>query len=210
MWEGTIDNPVHLLICVLIVLAILMVLFKFQNWMDSRPVKEKKKEEKKEPKKEVIKEVTKEVVKDDTKNIAIHIDKDEIVREVKEQVYNEISSDASSKSIVSNVKVSNCPNYLYDRFVVTPTADDEIKEKDAFDGFLTEDEVNKIKDRNVKVDVKDVEDISSNDVKKDKLYKKIQQMANENVESKEQMLAEFENLPKSMKLLLIENIMQKM
>lgn len=210
MKEGTIDNPVKLLIYVLIVLAILMILFKFQNWMDGRPVKEKKKEEKKETKKEVIKEVTKEIISDDKKNIAVNIDKDEIVREVKEQVYSEISSDVGNKSITSNIKSANCPNYLYDRFVVSPTFDDEVQEKSTFDGFLTDEEASDIKERNTKVDVKDVEDISSNNSQKDKLYKKIQQMASENVESREQMLAEFENLPKSMKLLLIENIMQKM
>lgn len=210
MKEGTIDNPVKLLIYVLIVLAILMVLFKFQNWMDGRPVKEKKKEEKKETKKEVIKEVTKEIISDDKKNIAVNIDKDEIVREVKEQVYSEISSDVGNKSIASNIKTANCPNYLYDRFVVSPTLDDEVGENGSFDGFLTDEEANEIKGRTVKVDVKDVEDISSNNSQKDKLYKKIQQMASENVENREQMLAEFEKLPKSMKLLLIENIMQKM
>lgn len=208
MVVGSIDNPVKLLICVLIVLAILIVLFKFQNWMDGRPVKEKKsKAKKEEPKKEVIKETIKETIKEDTKNIAINIDKDEIVREVKEQVYSEIGS---SMPMANTKKISNCSNYLYDRFVDSPTIDDNVQDKKAFDAFLTDDEANNIKDRNVKVEVKDVEDISSRDIKKDKLYKKIQEMANENIESKEQMLKEFESLPKSVKLLLIENIMQKM
>lgn len=212
MRKGIIDNPVQLLIYVLIILAVLIFLFKFQNWIDGRPIKEKKKPEKKEVKTEIIKETVKEVVDDSKKNISVSIDRDEIVKEVKSQVYSEISDDMRNNMTISNTasKTGNCQNYLYDRFVVSPTGDDCVNEKETFDGFLTDAEAMEIRDRNIKVQVKDVEDISDSNITKDKLYKKIEAMANENIENKEKLLKEFESLPKSMKLLLIENIMQKM
>lgn len=198
MIEGVIDNPLELLIFTLCALAGLMILFKFANWLESRPVKEKKSKEKKATsEKEPIKE-TKEEKKD------IVVSKDDIVKEVKEQVYKEMNSN------VTIVKSNDCSNYLYDRFVDSPSDDDNVNSKKSFQGFLTDEEARNIRDRDVKIKVNDVEDISVLDDKKNELYKKIEKMATENIEAKEKMLQEFEQLPKSMKLLLIENIMQKM
>ncbi|MGN0961833.1 MAG: hypothetical protein ACI4PF_06535 [Christensenellales bacterium] len=205
MIQGVVDNPIELLIYVLIFLAVIMVLFRFQNWMDSRPVKEKKKEEKKETKTEVVKET----VKEEKKDINIKIDKDEIVKEVKDQVYSEVSADIR-KGINNNLQNGGYSNYLYDRFVNSPTIEDSVDEKKTFQSFLTDEEVSNIRDRDIKINVKNTEDISKSSIKKDKLYDKIEQMVYENLETKEKMLEEFEKLPKSMKLLIIENIMQKM
>lgn len=210
MVKGDIDNPIELLIYVLIVLAILMLLFKFQNWLDARPVKEKKKKEKK------VK--AKEVKIDEKKELNI-VDKDGIIQEDKDKVYNEASADTHKDSVVSGDSVgdqsknrnnSNFSNYLYDRFVTTPTIEDRITDNKDFQGFLTDEEASDIKNRNIKINVNQVDEIPNAKEGKNDLYKKIEQMASENLEAKEKMLQEFESLPKSMKLLLIENIIQKM
>ena len=201
MIEGSIDNPLELLICALFVLAMLMTLFKIANWLENRPVKEKKPKKSKAKPAETIKEPVKET-KEEKKDIVIS--RDEIVKEVKEQVYKEIAVEGKS------VKSSDCPNYLYDRFVESPSIDDNLGVKKPFQGYLSDEEANAIRNRNIQIKVNDVEDLSILDGRKNELYKKIEQMASENIETKEQMLLEFEKLPKSMKLLLIENIMQKM
>lgn len=187
MVENVIDNPVELLVFFLIVLATLKILFAIANWLESRPVKEKKKEDKSSAKSQVVEE--KSVAK---------------TEEVKEKAVSiEVRKDASLTAS------SSYGNYLYDRFVEAPSVEDNVSKSKKFDGFLSEDEALDIKNRNIKIEVKDVEDISA-DYRKDDLYKKIEKMASQNVEAKEKMLQEFEQLPKSMKLLLIENIMQKM
>lgn len=182
MVENVIDNPIELLIFFLIFLAGIKLLFGFANWMEGRPIKEKKSKAKDESTKtEKVEKV--EEIKKEEKPVSIEVKKD--------------------------VEVNNNSNYLYDRFVVTPTIDDNIAQKKKCENFLSDDEASKIRNRDIKITVKPVEDISI-DRKKDKLYKKIEQMASENLEAKEKMLKEFDELPKSMKLLLIENIMQKM
>ena len=94
-------------------------------------------------------------------------------------------------------------NYLYDRFVSNPTSEDNIK-KITKKAFLEEEDYNNIKNRKIEIKVRDVEDL---DVKNNALHSKIQQMTNENRETKERLLSEYENLSREMKLLLIENIM---
>lgn len=207
MSQTVIDNPIELLVYILIVLAVLMILFKFNNWMDARPIKEKKvKEKKSKPNKskkvEPIKETIKEVVKDSNNDIKVTIDKDAIIKEVKEQVYNDMSSNWGN---INNYTDKKFNNYLYDRFVVSPSDEDFIENNKSFDGFISDEEHKNIRDRNIKIPVKD-DDISN----KEKLYKRIEELTSKNFEEKEKMLKDFESLPKSMKLLLIENIMEKM
>jgi hypothetical protein len=45
---------------------------------------------------------------------------------------------------------------------------------------------------------------------KSRLYNRINQMTTSNLETREKLLKEFEGLSKEMKLLLIDNIIQKM
>ena len=51
---------------------------------------------------------------------------------------------------------------------------------------------------------------SSSESDKNKLYNRINQMTSSNMETRERLLKEFEGLSKEMKLLLIDNIIQKM
>ena len=97
-------------------------------------------------------------------------------------------------------------NYLYDRFVTTPTSDDDYIESNISESFISEDTYAEI--RNKKVEIK-VEPVTSNYSDKENLYKKIEELTNNNRTEKERLLDEFNGLSREMKLLLIENILQK-
>ena len=95
-------------------------------------------------------------------------------------------------------------NYLYDRFVTEPTDDDAMSiDENICDAFLKDDDYLEI--RNHKVDIK----VEKSDDKSE-LYKRIEQITNNNRIEKEKLLDEFNGLSREMKLLLIENILQKM
>lgn len=197
--NGKIDNFIELFLVVLFILALFLVLFKFGNWMEERPVKEPKKKKEK-VKKEVVKEV-----KESSADISI-------TSKSKDSVDIKVDSSAASSSaasVYSNVEYYPSQNYLYDRFVITPTSDDNVQTKKNT-SFIDEDEANRLRDEKLKIKVNDVVDISSKDLKKNSLYSRISEMANENLQTKEKLLEEFEQLPREMKLLLISNIIQKM
>lgn len=201
--NGKIDNFIELFLVVLFILALFLVLFKFGNWMEERPVKEPKKKKEK-VKKEVVKEVLKEV-KESSADISI-------TSKSKDGVDIKVDSSAASSStasVSSNVEYYPSQNYLYDRFVISPTSDDNVQTKKNT-SFMDEDEANRLRDEKLKIKVNDVENISSKDLKKNSLYSRISEMANENLQTKEKLLEEFEQLPREMKLLLISNIIQKM
>ena len=197
--NGKIDNFIELFLVVLFILALFLVLFKFGNWMEERPVKEPKKKKEK-VKKEVVKEV-----KESSADISI-------TSKSKDSVDIKVDSSAASSSaasVSSNVEYYPSQNYLYDRFVITPTSDDNVQTKKNT-SFIDEDEAKRLRDEKLKIKVNDVVDISSKDLKKNSLYSRISEMANENLQTKEKLLEEFEQLPREMKLLLISNIIQKM
>lgn len=197
--NGKIDNFIELFLVVLFILALFLVLFKFGNWMEERPVKEPKKKKEK-VKKEIVKEI-----KESSADISI-------TSKSKDSVDIKVDSSAASSSVASvssNVEYYPSQNYLYDRFVITPTSDDNVQTKKNT-SFIDEDEANRLRDEKLKIKVNDVVDISSKDLKKNSLYSRISEMANENLQTKEKLLEEFEQLPKEMKLLLISNIIQKM
>ena len=98
----------------------------------------------------------------------------------------------------------NITNYLYDRFVTNPSRDDEYIEKNISESFLNDKEYSDIRNKKVDIRVEPVVDSS-----KDMLYQKIQELTNNNRQEKEKLLDEFNGLSREMKLLLIENIMQK-
>lgn len=133
--------------------------------------------------------------------------KKEVVKEtkasepVKEDKLKEI------KEEVKKQEITNYSNYLYDRFVDNPSAEDEEDTSSIIsEAFITDQEFEDIKNRTTTIKVNDVEDINSN---KNDVYSKIQALANENQENKEKLLEEFNSLSKEMKLLLIENILQR-
>ncbi len=174
---GVIDNPLQFLIPIWIAIMIFSLLFKFNNWIDGRPVKKESKPEKKE---ETIKKVEKAA--DDS--LAISREKTEPIKQ----------------DIVVNT------NYLYDRFVDNPTQEDCREVERRKDIFLSEEENDSIKNRKVEIKVKPVEELSE----KELLYRRIEAMTNENAVNREKLLEEFDALPRNTKLMLIENIIQKM
>ena len=197
--KNSISNPIELLVYVLLALAFFMILFRISNWLESYQPKERKKKEKKKVEKVV-----------EVKETKIEIDKTTEVKKDVEKVAEtkELKSDYVPMPIVTDMKPAS--NYLYDRFVVSPSKEDVNATNAISESFISENELKEIRDRQVKIRVKNVEDISEISSDKQALYKKIQEMASENVDAKERLLREFESLPREMKLLLIENIMQKM
>lgn len=191
--NGSIDTIYELLIFSVMVLAILLLMFKFRGWFESYKPKEKKNKVKKEVVKETIKKVSEVELKDSSK----------ICQDVTIQNENVDKNNNSKQPKVS----SSHDNYLYDRFVLTPTAEDSPKNKKNFEGFLTDNEFYNIRDRKVDIHVNKVEESVGY---KDALYNRISQMANENIERKEKLLNDFDKLPREIKLILIENIMQNM
>jgi len=121
-----IENPLKYLIPIFITIIILLILFKFNNWVDERKVSDKK------PKAEAAKTA-------DAKSEAKEVAK---LAEVKEETNQDI--------VVVN------SNYLYDRFVTNPTEDDLNEDDSVNSAFLTEEEALKIRDRRTEIKVGDV------------------------------------------------------
>ncbi len=175
------SNPLQILIPIWLVLILLLLLFKFNNWVDSRPAKKKEDKPKKDKKEETIKKI------DEKSSDALAVTKEpEKVEAKKDEIF-----------------VGT--NYLYDRFVVNPSEEDKIDDKKS-ELFLSTEESEEIKNKKVEIKVKPVESLSQ----KEALYRKIEEMTNKNVDERERLLEEFESLPRNTKLMLIENIIQKM
>ena len=91
----------------------------------------------------------------------------------KDEKKEEPSKKDEKKETVENLSTPfSDSNYLYDRFVINPTIEDNIKTK-SNNAFLEEDDYKKIKDRKIEIKVRDVEDL---EVKNNALHSKIQQM----------------------------------
>ena len=208
--NSSIDTFYELFIVLAIFLFAMVFLCKVGNFLQALPVRESKKKSTsvKEVKVEKIKEVKKEdkVEKESTKVVA------------QDSVEN-ISASAqggypNTPIIIHQYPNPNDPyqmngyqnNYLYDRFVDRPTREDYIQPEKISEAFMTDNEFNAVKNRDVKIRVKD----SSSESDKNKLYNRINQMTSSNMETRERLLKEFEGLSKEMKLLLIDNIIQKM
>ncbi len=179
---GVVTNPLKYLAFVWIGLIIMLLLFKFNNWVDDRTPK--KKEDK--PKKS----------------------KEETIKKIEEKTSDSLSvtkEKEAEKKEATKTEVFVNTNYLYDRFVDNPTNDDKIVDKKN-STFLSVEENEEIKNKKVEIKVKPVENLSQ----KEALYKKIEQMTSTNADEREKMLEEFEALPRTTKLMLIENIIQKM
>lgn len=179
---GVVTNPLKYLALVWIGLIVLLLLFKFNNWVDDRTPK-KKEDKPKKAKEETIKKIEEKT----SDSLSVVKEKEPEKKEIKKE------------------EVFVNTNYLYDRFVDNPTNDDSIEDKKN-NAFLSVEESDEIKNKKVEIKVKPVENLSQ----KEALYKKIEQMTSTNAEEKEKMLEEFEALPRTTKLMLIENIIQKM
>ena len=231
--NNSIDTVYELFIVLAIALFAMIFLCKIGAFIDSLPVREPKKKKVKE-----VKEVKVEKVKEVKKEEKVVVDKNatSVVAKEKEseqKISANVSATASSSGAypyVNNTPIiihqytnPNDPyqsgygytggyaggyqsNYLYDRFVDRPTSDDYIQERKISEAFMSENELNAVKNRDVKIQVND----SSLDSDKSRLYSRINQMTSSNLETRERLLKEFEGLSKEMKLLLIDNIIQKM
>ena len=146
-------NPFKYLFPLLITLLILLVLFKFNNWVEERKIKEKKPKEKK------VATVV-EDKKSETKDVVVKADK---IEEKQKEII-----------VVSDT------NYLYDRFVVAPTNEDNIQDNSSNSAFISDDEYDDIRNRKTEIKVGEVQ-LSD----KELLYKKIEAMKNENLELKQ-------------------------
>ena len=93
-------------------------------------------------------------------------------------------------------------NYLYDRFVLSPTDEDKVGvNQNANSVFLTEEEYCSIKNRKVEIKVKELEN--------EELSSRLDSVINKDTDEKDKLIREFNSLSKQMKLLLIENILNK-
>lgn len=232
--NNSIDTIYELFIVLAIALFAMILLCKIGSFLDSLPVKEPKKKEVKE-----VKEVKVEKVKEVKKEEKIVVDKNatSVVAKDKESEH-KISANVSATANTTGAYpyVNNTPiiihqypnpndpyqsgyysnyggypggyqnNYLYDRFVDRPSSEDHIQERKISDAFMSENELNAVKNKDIKIRVND----SSLESDKSKLYSRINQMTSSNLETRERLLKEFEGLSKEMKLLLIDNIIQKM
>lgn len=103
----------------------------------------------------------------------------------------------------TSIKTSNGENYLYDRFVVTPTTDDSYRNEDSIcNAFLEDKEAKDIREKKINIHVEplDIEKEKSNKVREILLK----------YEDKDKLLEDFSNMPREMKLLILENIMKRM
>lgn len=172
-----VEHPLTALIISLAILLFFKILFGLSNFLEKLDFSKKKpKNSKKEEKIEPAKTKSEE--------------------KAQEKVESKTTVSGNQKSIDSS-------NYLYDRFVVTPTNDDPKTCVDKIsDAFLTPKDEKIIKDKKVEIHVEPV------DLQKEKtsrVYEILQKY-----EDKQKLIEEFSNMSKEMKILLIENIINKM
>lgn len=236
--NGVIDTPIELLLLILACLIGIIVIFKIANFLEGLPVVEKKKKVK-EKKIEISKESEcikkSKIDKKKAKNYIIEkesgsekatvkVEKAIVEADAKSTVKVEGSSEldrcgsgghvcpyASSgyvQPIIYNSPAANScnNNYLYDRFVDNPTSDDFVMEKKISDAFMSDKDLNAVQNYSANIKVNNVEHLD----KKASLHQRISQMTSRNYDTRERLLQEFEGLSKEMKLLIIDNIIQKM
>ena len=121
---------------------------------------------------------------------------------IKEEKQEDVKEEKQEEIITNKDIVYSGENYLYDRFVTNPTEDDCVNTNlYSNNPFITEEEYTEIRNKKVKIQVKEL--------KNEELSSKLDRAINHNSKEKEKLLNEFNNLSKQMKLLLIENIINK-
>lgn len=172
-----VEHPLTALIISLGILMFFKSLFALSNILEKMNANKKKsKDNKKEEKSESVKTASDE--------------------KQQEKVEAKTSSSGGQKN-------SGETNYLYDRFVVSPTIDDPKTCADKIsDAFLSPADAKNIKDK--KVDIR-VEPVDLQKEKSSRVYEILQKY-----EDKQKLIEEFSSMPKEMKILLIENIISKL
>lgn len=122
----------------------------------------------------------------------------------------ETPKEEKSEKVLEDLPGDDKNNYLYDRFVVNPTNDDNIEIKTISDTFITEKDLNTIKNSKVYIKVSPVQKVNCGCHISTTTHQKIENIISENKSARSKLLKEFDGLSKEMKLLLIENIMKKM
>lgn len=201
--NSVIDTPYEIILVVAAAFVVALVLMKLGLFLESLPAPGGSSKSKKE----VVKEVKKEIKKEETATVNENKDKDKKAEQTNNSgCGNSYTCPYANMQAPTVTGGGGCNNYLYERFVDSPTAIDVVEPKKVSESFISNEEFSKIKDRDVKIRVK--EDNSS--VTKNALYNRINQMTSQNNEKREKLLEEFEGLSREMKLLIIENIIQKM
>lgn len=113
------------------------------------------------------------------------------------------------ETIIEDLPGDDKNNYLYDRFVENPTKEDNIQIKSISDTFITEKDLDVIKNSKVYIKVSPVQKINCGCHISNSTHEKIESIINENRSARSKLLQEFDGLSREMKLLLIENIMKK-
>ena len=172
-----VEHPLIALIISLAILVFFKILFGLSNFLEKLDFSKKKS-------------------KDNKKEEKIDSAKTKSEEKPQEKVESKTTASGNQKSIDSS-------NYLYDRFVVTPTNDDPKTCVDKIsDAFLTPKDEKSIKDKKVEIHV---EPVDLQKEKSSRVYEILQKY-----EDKQKLIEEFSNMPKEMKILLIENIINKM
>lgn len=172
------DNPLIFLYIAMGILIFFLVLFKLLNILEDKLSKAKPKEAKKEEKKDVKKEspVAKEEVK-----------------EVPKDTLEDLPGDDKN-------------NYLYDRFVLNPTPEDDIRIKSISDTFITDKDLQEIRERKTRIRVTPVQKVSCCCCMPERPV----ESENKTNKPASKILREFDGLSKEMKLLILENILDSM
>ncbi|MDY5676619.1 MAG: hypothetical protein SPK63_02380 [Eubacteriales bacterium] len=169
------EHPLMSLIIALLVLIFFLVLFKILNYLDKVKEKSKPKEKKSDTKVESSEKSSSEKSDSSVKDAG-----------------------SSSNSLAQDKsKVSGDTNYLYDRFVVSPTIDDkQVIDANICSAFLDIKKADEIKNKKLDIHVEPVVNLDKEEIQKNN--------------EKQKLLNEISNMSKEMKLLMLEDILKRM
>lgn len=190
-----IENPIYSILSAVGLLIFFLVLFRVGNFLESFDWAGGGKAKEKSKKEKVIKETKEKVSKTENKSTG----ESNVSKETDAKTAN--STTAQNTNLDTSNVTNN--NYLYDRYVDHPSKEDNFAYNSKInDAFLSDSEIDEIQRRKIKIRVKENEEKSNSAV-----YKKLQEMSSQDEKDREKLLDEFEHLPRTMKLLLIKNIM---
>jgi len=125
------------------------------------------------------------------------------------KVQENTSSENLDAKVLEDLPGDDKNNYLYDRFVEHPTCEDHVHIKSISDTFITEKDLEDIKNSKTYIRVSPVQKVNCACHLSSDTQEKISQIIDNNRTARSKLLEEFDGLSKEMKLLLIENIMNK-
>ena len=188
-----IENPLTCLYLALGILIFFLILFKIGNLLEEYIAKKPAKAPKKKDSNEKTSKVTESKEKDTKK---------EPVEEKK------VAEEKAASKVLEDLPGDDKNNYLYDRFVLHPTRDDHIPIQSISDTFITEKDLEEIRNSKTYIRVSPVQKLNCGCHISYDTQDKIESIINENRSARSKLLREFDGLSKEMKLLIIENIMK--